>query len=207
MESLFLWPFLVLLDLGFMVLAMLLAPLIALFVRSDGYLPRWLWWFQTPDSRMDGCNGDANFCATHRPCWWTYVLWQWRNPCAGFSHWLGLVFDRPVIRQWGAAGEIGRLPVFRPGWHFLWVIDARGRRAFEFAATWPSLFGRCWNIRIGYKLGNLYRDPTERIPIVHRCNPLSKRGPLPDSPAKAGFFMTGGNPVGRPGEGSNARKR
>ncbi|QLG87639.1 hypothetical protein HQ393_04875 [Chitinibacter bivalviorum] len=154
-----LWPLLALLDFGFTVLAMLLAPLIALFVHSDGYLPRCLWWFQTPDSRMDGCDGDANFCATHKAGWWTYVLWQWRNPAAGFSEWLGIGFDPLTLK------------LIKHDWvggYLLLARDGTGLRAFEISHS-P------WNLRIGWKLGNLYRDPRERIPIVHRCNPFSGR--------------------------------
>ncbi|QZA80226.1 DUF7338 family protein [Deefgea piscis] len=184
------WPFLAVMDVLFTVLAMLLAPVIALFVRRDGYLPRWLWWFQTPDSRMDGCNGDAGFCASHTASWWTYVLWQWRNPAAGFSFWLGQTFDRPTLRHWGNL-QARRVPTYIPGAYLTLVTDQKGRCAFEFSATWPSLFGRCINIRVGWKLGNLLRDPTERIPICHRFSPLMQRGKTENQPpAKAGFFTS-----------------
>ena len=34
----------------------IVAPVLPFFVQADGYLPRWLWWFQTPDNT---CDGDA----------------------------------------------------------------------------------------------------------------------------------------------------
>lgn len=175
MTRIFLWPFSVALSLLFTTLAMLAAPIIALFVRPNGYLPRWLWWFQTPDSKMDGCNGDANFCATHTPSWWTYVLWQWRNPACGFSDWLGCRFDNPRLR-WFGNPHASRVPVYVQGLYLIWLTDDQGCHAFEFSAAWPSVFGRCWNIRIGWKLGNLLRDPTENIMICHRINPFAERG-------------------------------
>jgi hypothetical protein len=44
------WLFLALLGVLFTALAMLLAPILPMFVGWDGYLPRWLAWFQTPDN-------------------------------------------------------------------------------------------------------------------------------------------------------------
>ena len=39
------------------VLALILAPVLPLFANSDGWLPKWLWWFQTPDNSLDGDQG------------------------------------------------------------------------------------------------------------------------------------------------------
>ena len=65
----------------------LVAPVLPFFVQADGYLPRWLWWFQTPDNP---CDGDAG----HWKRWprsggiWTYLrrlAWFPRNVCYGFG--------------------------------------------------------------------------------------------------------------------------
>lgn len=35
-------------------IAWIISPVLPLFASSDGWLPRWLWWFQTPDNSIDG---------------------------------------------------------------------------------------------------------------------------------------------------------
>ena len=64
-----------------------LAPILPFFVQEDGYLPSWLWWFQTPDNP---CNGDAGHWERHpgTDAWSTYkrrVAWFWRNVAYGFN--------------------------------------------------------------------------------------------------------------------------
>ena len=44
------WAALGPLSLFMAVLGRVLAPVLPFFVQDDGYLPRWLWWFQTPDN-------------------------------------------------------------------------------------------------------------------------------------------------------------
>lgn len=72
------------------VLAYLLAPVLPFFSRN-GWLPRWLWWFQTPDMVLDG---DAAFKAKNAPFpgdvsgWRRHInqtVWLWRNPSYGFD--------------------------------------------------------------------------------------------------------------------------
>lgn len=38
----------------------LLAPVLPFFADESGYLPRCLWWFQTPDNPLDGDRGHWN---------------------------------------------------------------------------------------------------------------------------------------------------
>lgn len=75
-----------------------LAPIVALFASEDGWLPRWLWWFQTPENPLDG---GADYQANHRwfrghpdvdHGWRRYVnrvWWMWRNPMYGLQHAMG----------------------------------------------------------------------------------------------------------------------
>lgn len=80
------WCFLAIAGLACTVLAMLLAPLLPLFVRPDGYLPGWLRWFQTPDNPACGDRQfhDTQMSWTSSKYLWT-VFWQWRNPAYGFD--------------------------------------------------------------------------------------------------------------------------
>lgn len=80
------WLILAPISVIFTLLAMLLAPLLALFVQDDGYLPRWLWWFQTPAAPAIG---DAQYQVEQMlgvsSKWWMATCWLARNPAYGFD--------------------------------------------------------------------------------------------------------------------------
>lgn len=44
-------------SLAFDIFGRLLTPLVVLFADKDGWLPSWLWWWQTPDNSIDGDAG------------------------------------------------------------------------------------------------------------------------------------------------------
>lgn len=97
--------YLVLFPLNLIVLlvACILAPLLPLFASNDGWLPKWLSWFQTPDASLDGDSGWRNTskhpCVNKLPRYLRQVLWLWRNPSYGFN-WTVLA-TRP-LQQRGA---------------------------------------------------------------------------------------------------------
>jgi hypothetical protein len=87
------YAFLTLLNLAFTGLAMIVAPLVALFTNADGYLPNWLKWFQTFDSPLDAGWRDGYFGTFTAPpvgrqLWWLRTKWLWRNPAYGFCYWI-----------------------------------------------------------------------------------------------------------------------
>ena len=73
---------LVLLSLFADLLNLFLAPLVVLFAPKDGWLPRWLWWFQTPDNSLDG---DKGWKVQVKPGYASRVRWLWRNSMYGFA--------------------------------------------------------------------------------------------------------------------------
>ena len=60
------WLLMVPVSLLVTVACVLFAPVIVLFASPMGWLPNWLWWFQTPDNSLDGDEG------------WKKEHWQWR---------------------------------------------------------------------------------------------------------------------------------
>lgn len=86
------WLLLLILDVTATVLSYPLAPFVVLFASGNGWLPRWLWWFQTPDNPLDGDDGWK-----HENWLWRYKLpaplaryvgrvgWLWRNSVYGFA--------------------------------------------------------------------------------------------------------------------------
>lgn len=121
-----LYPFLAVASLLVGVLTMLLAPLLALTTRSDGNLPRCLYWFQTFDATLDDCRKPPfNWTG---PLWWTRTCWLWRNPAYGFDMFVfgcsfkaadwHVIEDTPArfiaVSKWGAFSYRGTY--FKWGW-------------------------------------------------------------------------------------------
>lgn len=81
------WLLLIFPSLFIAVFARLLCPILPLFASEDGWLPSWLWWFQTPFDSLDGDSGSWE----RNPgtdAWSTYVrrvCWLWRNSGYGFD--------------------------------------------------------------------------------------------------------------------------
>lgn len=151
------------------VVCILLSPVIAAFVdRTSHELPRWLAWFQTTDSDMKGCWGDAEFCTAHRNAsdWPTYIKWLIRNPAAGYSDAVCGVdatqTGKLVLRLFGAGRVVG--------------YTVRGENGhFECTGHIRWTAGKITEWRIGWKLGNIIADPSRRAPIVHRIRPWVSR--------------------------------
>lgn len=81
------WVCLIPVSLVMAIVGRVLAPVLPFFVRADGYLPRWLWWFQTPDNPCDGDKGHWERWPD-TSAWGTYkrrVAWFLRNVAYGFD--------------------------------------------------------------------------------------------------------------------------
>lgn len=69
------------------IIGRLIAPILPLFVQEDGYLPKYLSWFQTPFDSLDGDDGHwERWPGADK--WSTYkrrVAWLLRNVAYGFD--------------------------------------------------------------------------------------------------------------------------
>lgn len=159
------------LDTLFTVSALLLSPLIALFVKPDWNLPKWLKWVQTVDSTMNGGGwagdrslggGDGGFYRkwmgwySKKPSYWRRVviafMWQWRNPAQGFSyHVMGkslpeewYVWEHPEsTRSWEKTGTHNDTE----GW---WYVELRDSKTDK-----PIMF-QFYEVQFYEKSGNRY---------------------------------------------------
>lgn len=68
-----------------------LTPIVVLFAKKDGWLPNWLYWFQTHDNSLDG---DGGWITESRPFlretsrlkrYVNRCFWLWRNSLYGFN--------------------------------------------------------------------------------------------------------------------------
>lgn len=130
------WILLLPLSITMTLLALLLAPVLALLARErstamdDGsvaigyWLPRWLWWFQTPDNSLLGDGGHAERW-DHRISYARMVAWLWRNPAYGVE-WDGPLAAR--INHTGAHVLFGNPWIKNrqdavAGWYYCRVAD------------------------------------------------------------------------------------
>lgn len=81
------WALLAPVSLFMAVFARLLCPVLPLFANDEGYLPEWLWWFQTPFDTLDGDSGSwERHPGTGKwQTYWRRVCWLWRNSAYGFD--------------------------------------------------------------------------------------------------------------------------
>lgn len=158
------------------VLGRVLAPVLPFFVQDDGYLPRWLWWFQTPDNTCDGDRGHwERHPGTGR--WATYgrrTAWFWRNVGYGFDiDVLGLkAKDGDTLTFSGVEG-VGTNPS-KNGYEWRVLRRADGTRAgFQLYAVyvWPFWKTRCLRMNFGWKIWN-FGEGLEAYQWTGMANPF-----------------------------------
>lgn len=139
-------------DLLFTALAYLLAPALPAFAK-DGWLPNWLWWFQTPDNSLDGDDGWKAKPLWGAPRYLRRVLWLWRNAAYGFS-WGVLAVGRPDGTVIKAIGDplTSNLPG-HSGWYFKKLMYYTEVLAFQFyfVRQWGQT-AKCLRVNMGWKL-------------------------------------------------------
>jgi hypothetical protein len=138
-----------------------LALVLPAFRTQDDYLPRWLWWFQTPDNPLLGDEsyqtkpGRAPFCGATTG-WKAYcnrVAWLWRNPIYGFS-WGVMAFDvRPgyVIKRLEGSKPIeGSLK--SDGFFLATLTNPDGSWCWQLYITHHWTETKCTKLNFGWKI-------------------------------------------------------
>ena len=132
---------------------------IALFVRSDYTMPRWLSWFSTSDALMNGKGtrpggggGDSGFYQRHLndSRWWTATCWLCRNPINGFDE---SVCKGTVDRRIVVIGDSD----MNTDDNFLFRFSHMGIRSFidrpfELYIKWRYCKWLMARLRVGWKL-------------------------------------------------------
>ena len=141
------WFLLAPLSISLTLLAFLLAPILPLFADKYGWLPVWLWWFQTPDNSLDG---DHGWKAEHCLGWPRYlkrVAWLIRNPAYGFEIEVcgAVIFPADTVNIWGNPRIKNRTDGVA-GWYCCLVGDY-----WNFKAVLP-MGSRCLQFEYGWKL-------------------------------------------------------
>lgn len=171
-----LWLLLIPINLISVLAAYLLGPVVVLFCSKDGWLPSWLWWFQTPDNPMDG---DTGWLLEHwqwrfklPPALATYVGrvgWCWRNPTYGFALSVLAAHSPKEPFKWYGDPLISNTNPVVDGW--LFVTSGIHWNLYIIS---PSIFGKTLRIYLGWKLRNGEgRGPYQYVMFL---NPFKGRG-------------------------------
>lgn len=157
--------------------------LLPLFVEEETRkLPRWLSWFDTPNSTADGDpahqkrhSGTGKWATYKRRC-----AWYWRNSCYGFDRQvIGVeVYGSDTMTVDGVA-DAGRRP-FKPGACMRKLYSADGKYKawfYYFCIAWPwGLFPkRCIRGSFGHKLWCKEQEGSGIAMWTGMCNPWFNR--------------------------------
>jgi len=152
-----------------------LAPLVVIFASELGWLPRWLWWFQTPDNPLDGDDGWAE----HRPYrdedayWKQYVnrvFWLYRNSMYGLSEdVLGFTVEPGFTYTCEGDEMVSNHP----------LVNGLVRRSLTSGGTtyWQWYYVKAWSatrclrINLGWKLWS-GKQVGDKVSIVFSVNPF-----------------------------------
>lgn len=153
------WIRLLILGKLFTLFSVSIAWLLPLFSNKEGWLPKWLSWFQTPDNSL---NGDDGFKSEHR--WFrkdsdvdtnrvkiyiNQVLWLIRNPSYGFD--IDVLGKKPSgTRRVFGDPEIQDQPQGKSGYLFItydnvWML---------YLVKQYGTSNKCFRFRAGWKLAN-----------------------------------------------------
>lgn len=106
------WVLLLLPSLVMAIVGRLLAPILPIFANDEGRLPKWLDWFNTPHTNLDGDSRHWKRWPGH-DCWSTYkrrTAWLFRNVAYGFDRQvLGFHYDETYTRKIVGNPEVGDL--------------------------------------------------------------------------------------------------
>lgn len=86
------WTFLLIVNLITNLISLPLAPIVVLFANDKGWLPKYLYYFQTQDNPIDGDEGFKTLYAPYIPVknkyqrWRNRTAWLWRNKLYYFSY-------------------------------------------------------------------------------------------------------------------------
>lgn len=132
-------------------IAVLLSPVLPLFASDDGWLPNWLWWFQTPDASLDGDSGWRSISehptVNKLPRYFRQVLWLLRNPSYGFD-WT-VMASKPLPATYTLHGDPACDKKLRKT---TWVyVVCGGYWHFRIYIKYPRI-NRCFQLNLGWNL-------------------------------------------------------
>lgn len=169
------------------ILAVVLAPVAAIFYRTKGgreyLLPMWQW-ITTHDAPADtytfarGFAKDQHFILGRytydeiQGSWWlryvSRIVWIWRNPAYQLDHWMGYDQNGVVVTKHRDDDYLWDTGV--PNCSYWTAVNAKGQRAFLYERQIFYWGSRCLELQFGWKL---YRnDPDKVCMLALRITPF-----------------------------------
>lgn len=156
------YTLLALISLPITLIALVLAPVLPLFASKEGWLPKALWWFQTPDNSLDGDSGwkDEHWQFRYKlpsslSIYVGRVGWLLRNPAYAF----GVKYiDGRVAPEYKGDASIGDNQTAKEGWLF---VKCEG--LFQF--TYVKRIGnsnKCLYVNLGWNIRALINPGNRR---------------------------------------------
>ena len=162
------------------VVGRLLAPFLPFFVDETGYLPKWLWWFQTPDNPIDGDRGHWKRWpgTTSLRTYIRRVAWLLRNVCYGFDESVCGVHMLPtdVLTEIGETNASDKKGISGSCWRTL----HRDGKLIAFHWYYVKHYQwwhikACVRISLGWKLWNPETIDKQYTAYFHPCKCLEWR--------------------------------
>lgn len=152
-----------------------LAPIVVLFADKDGWLPKWLWWFQTPDNPLSAQVNDRWFTEHDTPFkrWINNVSWLYRNSMYGFSEEvLGFAIKEGFTYSCIGNENVGNKPLTNGLVKRYLTQDGKTYWQWYYVQSWgPEKWRKCIRANFGWKL---WGDKAigEKKAIVFSFNPF-----------------------------------
>lgn len=155
-----------------------LAPVVVLFASDDGWLPRGLWWFQTPDNPLDG---DIGWINEHRPYnpeqskfqrWVNRWRWLWRNSFYGFGYSVKGFSVKPGFKYSAIGDEAVSNRPYHAGLVRRYLRNGDGKRYFQFYYVRAWTKKRCIRVNLGWKLWGPMTEG-RRVQYVFSISPFN----------------------------------
>jgi len=169
---------LVLCDLLASALNYLLAPFVVLFADDAGWLPNWLWWFQTPGDSLDADYSGKRYPGptTGWRRWYSRTAWLYRNAMYGFD--IDVLGAKPlpgdVVTVTGDPLVSNHADSWREG-TVRYTLMRDGKAIYFQTYTvkkWCAT--RYLRSNLGWKLWSFTDDPTETMQLVFSPNPFRR---------------------------------
>ena len=157
------------------IISYIVVPFAVLLASEDGWLPKYLWWFQTWDNPLDGDDNwkknvrlwrnDPDVETNKYKRYINRILWLYRNPVYGFEKSILCAKITPqCFRECKGDITIGGIPT-RFGWFLLHIKTKEGRNYTEFMLIKKISDKKFFNMILGWKLSYAPQFITEQVNI------------------------------------------
>lgn len=168
------YALLVVADLFVSFLNLFLAPFVVLFANDAGFLPNWLYWFQTPGDSLDHDYHNKRFPGpqTGWRRWFSRAAWLYRNSMYGFAiEVLGAKTKGTDLRVTYGDDRTSNRPIHSGYVHYELYRDGK-LVYFQYYLVIQWCETRCLRVNIGWKLWGFEPGVDKNCQLTFSPNPF-----------------------------------